>query len=71
MSPTVNPITTSKRKKDSAILKKAETPKPNLNVDEKRAIKSLRSNDAIILLSADKDNDAVIFYEENYKYSIY
>ena len=53
--------------KINQILKKSGPPRPNLTLEETKALKELKSdNNSIKILKADKDNFTVIMYSLDY-----
>ena len=54
------------RQECSLIMRKAKTPKSNLSKAEQKAFKSLRNNEKIVVLKADKGGAAVILDKEDY-----
>jgi len=48
------------------ILRKAKPPRRNLNLEQLKAIKSLRNNNNIVILKADKGGATVIMNHEDY-----
>lgn len=49
------------------VLKKAKPPPPNLDKDERTALKTLRMSDNITILPADKGNATVVMDTDQYK----
>lgn len=54
------------RQEISLIMRKAKTPKRNLSKEEQKAFNSLRSNDKVVVLKADKGGAVVILDKEDY-----
>ena len=54
------------RQECAVILRKAKPPRRNLNLEQLKAIKSLRNNNDIVILKADKGDAIVIMNYEDY-----
>ena len=54
------------RAKVSLTLQQAKTPKDNLTINERRALKELKNDDSIMILPADKGRATVILNKEDY-----